>query len=145
MEEQKKKSWFGRNWPWAVPAGGCLTLIIIAAIGIGAVFVKMPELLNNLEPITYGITEASTNEYVIEALGEPIEGDRHGETKGDIDFKNKNSDINISMPLKGPKGTAELVIKGKKENDEWIYEKLVIIVNETGEEINLLENTSGDF
>ena len=34
MEEQKQKSWLGKNWPWVVPVGGCLTLIIVIGVMI---------------------------------------------------------------------------------------------------------------
>ena len=36
MEEVKQKSWFGRNWVWVVPLGGCLTIIALFVLGIGA-------------------------------------------------------------------------------------------------------------
>ncbi|MFT4699310.1 MAG: hypothetical protein ACI9SJ_002476 [Flavobacteriaceae bacterium] len=31
MEEQRK-NWFGRNWKWAVPTFGCLTIIILSIV-----------------------------------------------------------------------------------------------------------------
>ena len=145
MEEQKQKSWFARNWPWAVPVGGCLTLIIVVSIMIGVAVVKMPELLNNVEPIQHGITQTMSNDDVREAIGEPIEVDRYGETEGTFDIKNDNSEINMTFPLKGPKGTASLIIRGAKENDQWTYSELYVEIHSSGTRINLLESTSNDL
>jgi len=139
MEVEKQKSWFKRNWPWVVPVGGCLTLIIIAAIGIGTVFLKMPEILDNVEPIQYGITRAIASEDLKEAIGEPIDVDRYGNTEGTFDIKNENSEVDLVFPLKGPKGKASLLIKGKKINGEWMYEELSATLEDSDKKINLLD------
>ncbi len=38
MENAQQKSWFGRNWRWVLPVGGCLTVILLFVFGIGALF-----------------------------------------------------------------------------------------------------------
>ena len=41
------------------------------------------------------------------------------------------------FPLKGPKNTATLHINAEKENNEWSYNELYILVKSTGEKIEL--------
>ena len=62
-------SWWKRNWKWALPAGGCLTLIlvIIAVVGFGAFKVVQ----NVKENTKYDevIAKVQTHQEVIDALG----------------------------------------------------------------------------
>lgn len=132
-----QKSWFGRNWLWFVPTVGCLGFILLIIFGIGAAIFGVSNMINNATPVEYAIEKASTNEKVIEWLGEPIEKD--GIPSGNISFKNDNGEVDFSIPLKGNKGEGTLIIRGIKVNGEWVYEDLYVRIKETQEEINLLE------
>jgi len=33
-----EQGWWKRNWSWAVPVGGCLTVLIIIGVSIGSIF-----------------------------------------------------------------------------------------------------------
>jgi len=37
-EHTQQKNWFVRNWLWVVPVGGCLTIILLFVLGVGAIF-----------------------------------------------------------------------------------------------------------
>jgi hypothetical protein len=137
MEEQQK-SWFRRNWPWVVPLGGCLTLIVLAIFSIGALFYGVSEVLTGSEPYEYAIQKANTNEHLIEAMGEPIES--NGMMNGSLNYKNKNGTADFSIPIKGPKGEGALYVMGSKENDQWSYSKLYVLTTKVAEPINLLED-----
>jgi len=50
MEVQQKKSWWGRNWPWVLPVGGCLTVILLLVFGVGAIFFGVTNALKNSTP-----------------------------------------------------------------------------------------------
>ena len=52
MEAQKQKSWFGRNWPWIIPVGGCLTVILFFVFGIGAIFFGVSKVMKNSAPLS---------------------------------------------------------------------------------------------
>ena len=137
MEEQQK-SWFRRNWPWVVPLGGCLTLIVLAIFSIGALFYGVSEALTGSEPYEYAMQKANTNEQVIEALGEPVES--NGLMNGTFNFKNNKGTADFSIPIKGPKGEGILYVMGSKENDQWSYSKLYVLTTKDAEPINLLED-----
>ena len=71
MKEQK--SWFSRNWIWAVPSCGCLVIILLFISGIGALFFGASSFFKNATPYEYAVEQAKTNKEVIEILGESIE------------------------------------------------------------------------
>lgn len=137
MEEVRQKSWFGRNWIWVVPVGGCLTLIIIGLIFIGTLFFGVTRMFKNSTPYEYALEQASQNREVTLILGDAIESD--GIISGNISIDNNSGIANFSIPIKGSKGEARIYVVAEKRNGEWIYEKLYVLIKETQEEINLLE------
>ena len=137
MSEQGQKSWFGRNWLWFIPLTGCLGFILLIVLGIGAAFFGVSKMINNSTPVEYAIEQASKNELVIENLGEPIE--KYGIPSGNISLKNDGGNVDFSIPIRGNKGEAILVVRGIRVDGKWIYEDLYVIIKETQEEINLLE------
>lgn len=137
MEEVRQKSWFGRNWIWVVPVGGCLTLIIIGMVFIGSIFFGVTKMFKNATPYEYALEQASQNREVILILGNTIESD--GMISGNISIDNNSGSADFSIPIKGSKGTGRVFVVAEKKNGEWIYEKLYVLIKETQEEINLLE------
>lgn len=137
MEEVRQKSWFGRNWIWVVPVGGCLTLIIIGMVFIGSIFFGVTKMFKNATPYEYALEQASQNREVTLILGNTIESD--GMISGNISIENHSGYADFSIPIKGSKGTGRVFVVAEKKNGEWIYEKLYVLIKETQEEINLLE------
>lgn len=135
MENQK--SWFGRNWPWVLPVGGCLTIILLFIFGVGAAIFGVSEALKGSEPYEYAVEEAKHSEALIAVIGEPVQTD--GFMEGTVNFKNNSGRVDIKIPLRGPNGAATIEVKGTKEDGVWTYEKLYVIIKETNEKINLLE------
>lgn len=137
MEEVRQKSWFGRNWLWVLPVGGCLTVILLFVFGIGAAIFGATKMMKNNEAYEYAFEQASHNEELIAVIGEPIE--TNGIMQGTINYNNGVSSADIMIPLKGPNGEASVSVKGEKRDSTWVYEKLFILIKDTQEEINLLE------
>ncbi|GAA3600339.1 cytochrome c oxidase assembly factor Coa1 family protein [Flavivirga amylovorans] len=137
MEDIKRKSWFGRNWPWVLPVGGCLTIIILFALGAGAIFFGVSKIFKSSAPYTYAVERAFENEDVIDFLGEPLETD--GIISGNISLKNDEGEADFEIPIAGKNGDGSIIVVANKINDEWVYEKLYVLIKETKEEINLLD------
>ncbi|MEM9679151.1 MAG: cytochrome c oxidase assembly factor Coa1 family protein [Bacteroidota bacterium] len=137
MDDNKQRSWWSRNWPWVVPVGGCLILIILGILGIGGLIFGVTSMIKNSAPYEYALEQAKQNEDVIYALGEPIE--TNGIMQGNLSFENDNGEVDIRIPIKGPMGEADIIVVGEKYDGEWSYEKLYVLIKETQEEINLLE------
>lgn len=139
METVNHKSWFGRNWLWVIPVGGCLTVIALFVFGIGAAIFGVSKALKNSTPYVYALELANNNSEVTAALGENIETD--GIFKGDISLKNNSGHADLRIPIEGDIGKGTIVLKGDKYDDDWIYEELYIIIKDTQESINLLEKS----
>lgn len=132
-----KKSWFGRNWPWVVPVGGCLTIILLFIFGIGAAIFGVSKLITNSTPYSYALELAKDDPNVISILGDPIE--TNGIMSGSLSFENNDGEVDIKIPIKGPNGEGSIIVIGEKYDGEWIYEKLYVLIKETNEKVNLLE------
>lgn len=139
MSEHKQKSWFGRNWPWLIPVGGCLTVIVLFVVGIGAAFFGVSKMINNSEPFEYAIAQASENKIVLEHLGEHIE--TNGMMNGNLSYSNDDGEIDIVVPIKGTKGEGVLTVVGTKTDGDWSYETVYITIKATNEKINLLDQS----
>ncbi|KAB1160756.1 hypothetical protein F7018_02450 [Tenacibaculum aiptasiae] len=142
MDEKHEKSWFGRNWMWAVPVGGCgcgcLLIVLFFVFGIGAAIFGVSKMIDNATPIEYAMEQVRNNEKVISLLGDNIE--KYGIPSGNISLRNNDGDVDFSIPIRGSKGEGTLIVKGIKTDGEWVYEDLYVRIKETQEEINLLEN-----
>lgn len=141
MEETSQKSWFSRNWMWAVPVGGCgcgcIGIILFFVFGVGAAIFGVSKLIDNATPVEYAMEQVRNNEKVKFLLGDEIE--KYGIPSGNISLSNDDGDVDFSIPIRGDKGEGTLIIKGIKSNGEWIYEDLYVRIKETQEEINLLK------
>ncbi len=136
--EENNKGWFARNWKWVVPTGGCLGIIIFIVVIAGAMFSGITSLFENSTPYQEAMTTLKSNPEVIELLGEPIEIE--GEIKGGINIQNDGGNATFEIPVKGPKEKALYSVVAQKVNGEWSYLVLNIFVEDTHEEIDILEN-----
>jgi hypothetical protein len=138
----ERPSWWKRNWKWAVIVGGCLTIIILFIGLIAAGIFGVTKMFSGSEPYTYALEKTTTNEQVIELLGEPIE--IIGMMQGSLNFSNGDGEADISIPIKDPNGKGKIYIVGSKRNDVWTYSELEVRIEENSEVINLLdENLDG--
>lgn len=131
------KTWWQRNRKWFVPTG-CLSLIALAVIFIVAIFFTVTTMMKKSTPYIESYEAATTNSYVIDRLGEPIE--QNGMLQGNISITNNTGEATISIPLEGPKGTGTIYVSANKYNETWTYSKMSIYIDSTQETINLLED-----
>ncbi len=137
MEDIKQKSWWGRNWLWVLPVGGCLTVIVLVVFGVGALFFGVTKLLKESTPYEQAMTLTNNNTEVIALLGEPIETD--GMTNGNISLANDEGEAHIKIPIKGSIGKAKVIVKAQKTNGVWSYDELYVLIKETQEKIHLID------
>lgn len=136
MTEVQQKSWFKRNWLWFVPTMGCLTLIVLFLLGIGSLIFGITNMISDSEPAQYALEIATESLVVIEALGEPIED---GIASGSISFNDGDGDADLRIPISGPKGSATLRVVGEKYDGSWSYEKIYVILGDSDQRIDLLQ------
>lgn len=136
MDTIQDKSWFARNWGWAVPLGGCLTIIILFFVFLGSLIFGVNELITESTPHQDALARVNEDDYIVNILGEPIE--TNGIMNGNLSYKNNTGSADISIPIKGPDGEAQLYVVGTKLNDQWTYKEMYVIINATNEQIDLL-------
>jgi len=78
---------------------------------------------------------AQENPAVIEAIGSPIS--QTGIVSGNSNVNGATGELNLSIPLRGPKGKATLYVEAKKSADIWYFQTMVVKIEKTGERIDL--------
>ncbi|QWF17293.1 cytochrome c oxidase assembly factor Coa1 family protein [Lysobacter capsici] len=142
MNDRPNPGWWSRNWKWFVPTG-CLTVILIAAlllfglIGLGIKGVS--SLMGSSEPVRHAIALAQANPAAVAALGTPLEPGMM--INGTLQTDNSSGHADLSMPLKGPKGSGRVYIKGEREADRWTYSLIELAIDASGDRIDLLGGT----
>jgi hypothetical protein len=115
---------------------GCLTVIVLFFLGIGTLIFGITNMISDSEPAQYAIEKAAESPIVIEALGEPIED---GIASGSISFNNGDGDADLRIPISGPKGSATLRVVAEKYDDSWSYEKIYVILSDSRQRIDLMQ------
>ncbi|PCI07298.1 MAG: hypothetical protein COB73_08515 [Flavobacteriaceae bacterium] len=134
---EKEKSWFSRNWVWAVPGCGCVGVILFVVFGLGAAFFGLKNFVTNSTPYEYAVEQAVNNPEVIQILGDPVETD--GMMSGNVSIQNESGNANFTVPLKGANGFGTLVVVAERFDGKWVYEDLYVDVHETLERVDLLD------
>lgn len=130
-------SWWKRNWKWAVPVGGCLTIIIVfIVVAVGGIY-TLAQGVKEGSGHDAALKRAQENTQVIEALGTPIESDGFGSYN--ISFDNSIRTAHATIPIQGPEGEATIHVTTRGKGDDLIYEVLEVTITESGEIIDLQE------
>lgn len=133
-----RKSWFKRNWKWAVPVGGCFLIIIALVMFAGSLILGISSMVSESQAYEDAMASAQQNERLIELIGEPIE--TSGISSGNIQYSNGAGNADLSIPIKGPIGEATIRVIGSGKNDNWRYEIMEVTVSGNDETIDLLED-----
>ena len=131
----ERPSWWKRNWKWAVPAGGCLTIIIIAVVLIVGGAFAFANKIKTASGSDEALIQVQSNQEVIAVLGTPIESDGFGSFNISINNGVKRS--NATTPIKGPNGTGVIHIITSGEDDEKVYEVYNVTVDGSDQVIEL--------
>ncbi|WP_299674463.1 cytochrome c oxidase assembly factor Coa1 family protein [uncultured Dokdonia sp.] len=134
MEEEIRQSWWKRNWKWALPSGGCLTILIVIAIFIGVAFNKVSKRTSIVAYINI-VTKLQTNKEVAQALGKPIEILEEG-----YDPESSKDHLDIQMQLDGQKADGTLIAKAEKIDGEWVYSMCIITIEGTNQVIDIKDS-----
>ena len=129
-----QRTWWGRNWIWVVPTScvGCLLLPVGCVTALGFLLFGF---LRSSEPYALALERARQEPRVIEALGEPIEVGWM--MQGSINFDGDSGHADFSIPLTGPRGSARVHVVAERAAGEWVYERLEVEIDATGERIDL--------
>lgn len=140
MEEQgDHRSWFDRNWKWVVPGGGCLIILIVGIVFFMGMVGGITSLFKDSTPYKQAIELAEENPQVNQMLGTPLESD--GMISGNIRKGSDENSAQMSVPVKGPKGEASILFDAVQRNDNWKFNELFVIPDQTRDTIWLIRPT----
>lgn len=143
MNDRPNPGWFARNWKWLVPSG-CLTVVLLFAlvvfVVVGFGIKGITGMMKSSEPVTHALRLAQGNQDVTDALGVPLE--TGGMISGNISTTNADGQANLQVPLKGPKGTGTIYVKGEREADRWTYSLIEVEIEADGSRVDLLEGSA---
>lgn len=143
MENVKQKSWFGRNWLWVLPVGGCLTVIILFVFGVGAVFFGVKKAFEESTPLKVAFEQIENHPKANEAIGDSF--DVEGMPQGNMSFSNDDGTFDAKIPIKGSNGEGTLVIKANKKDGVWTYHDLFLVTKTEQDTIHLEKPLLDDF
>jgi hypothetical protein len=114
----------------SVPLCGCLVaavVVFMVAIVVAAVALELPALMKSNEAYQEELARAQADPRVRDALGEPVVDGwmPTGRVQsGDIGF------VDLSVKLKGPKGTGTLNIQATRSAGVWTFQSLDVRLSE---------------
>jgi hypothetical protein len=135
MAEQAKRSWWGRNWKWVVPAG-CLVPVVICGGFVALLFTVVFGAIKSSGPYTESLALVKQHPEARQLLGAPIEPGFF--VAGSINVSGTSGDADIYYSVSGPKGEATVYVVAVKKAGEWDFETLILASKETGDRLDLL-------
>ncbi len=124
-EQPPRRSWWSRNWKWALPVG-CLLPILVCGGGFAvlflAIFGAVSGAVKSSEPYQEAMSRARANPEVVAALGEPIEPGWM--ISGNISVSGPSGNVDVSIPISGPKGSGTLYVVGTRAAGRWQYQTM---------------------
>ncbi|MFD0799030.1 cytochrome c oxidase assembly factor Coa1 family protein [Maribacter chungangensis] len=135
-------SWWKRNWKWALPLGGCLSLVVVFILFIASIFYGVTAALEESQPYEYALETINQDTEITSVLGTPIVKD--GMVQGSYKNTNGAKTADMKIPVSGPKGSGTLFVKATGTGDDWNYDVIRIEIKDD-ESIDLLPEESEDY
>lgn len=136
-----QRGWWSRNWLWFVPT----LLLGLALVCCGGpallVFGKMKG-LSSSEPCQMAIKAVQNDPQVKAALGEPITPSML--VAGAVNISGESGEANLTFPVTGPKGTAIVLVVGKRVAGKWGLPDLRVTLPD-GKQIKIDTSNEGDL
>jgi hypothetical protein len=133
------RNWWQRNWKWFVPTG-CLTLIAMGVAFVALIVVAVFGAMKSSDAYKIAVTRAKNDERVVRAIGKPMSEGLF--ISGNTNVTGASGEADLAIPISGPKGKAKIYAVATKSAGEWVYSKLVVRVESTGETIDLNEESA---
>ena len=122
-----QRSWWSRNWKWALPVGCLLPLVLCGGGILVFVFViygAVTGAIRSSDAYQEGMNRARSNPEVVAALGEPIESGFW--ISGSINVNGPSGNVDVSIPISGPKGSGTLYVVGTRNAGRWQYSTMEV-------------------
>jgi hypothetical protein len=133
------RSWWQRNWKWAV---GCLTILALVAVLMASIALFVFTMFRHTDVFREAIARAEANPQVRTELGEPI---REGWwVMGQVRITGPSGRANLAISLKGSRKDGTLYAVARKSAGIWKYDTLEVAVEGRPGRISLLVGEGRD-
>lgn len=127
MEQPPQRSWWSRNWKWALPVG-CVLPVLLCGGGIAVFFFliygAVTGAIKSSDAYAESMAQARSNPEVVAALGEPIESGMW--ISGRFSVNGPSGSLDVSIPISGPKGSGTLHVIGTRSAGRWQYSLMAV-------------------
>lgn len=115
--------------------GGCLALLAVPVVLVTVLFVGIFASLRMSQPCEDALRAAQASTELKETIGEPMS--LGWLVSGSMNTNNGRGGAELSMTVEGPKGTAEVEVRGTSADGVWSYQTLTARPSEGGRVIQL--------
>lgn len=133
QEPQPQKGGCGGAGKWI--ACGCIVAFLALCAFVGGILWFVVFAIRSSDVYAGAMERAHQDPRVIEAIGEPIEPGWFPD--GSLHVDNDNGSANMRIPIKGPKGKANIHAVATKARGVWTYTTLTV-TTESGQTFDLL-------
>ena len=122
-----QRSWWSRNWKWALPVGCLLPIVLCGGGFLALVFLIFGAVTGSIkasDAYMEGMARARANPEVVAALGDPIESGFW--ITGNISVEGPSGNVDVSIPISGPKGSGTLYVVGTRSAGRWQYSTMEV-------------------
>jgi hypothetical protein len=132
-------NWLERHW-WKLLIALLLGGIGISVVCCGGIVFAIFGSLRSSEVVTMTIDRLAAEPAVIDHTGEPISAGWF--VLGSIHWNNDAGSASLSIPIKGPDGTAEASVEATRQSGRWHIDALTVKLEGSGEVIDLVSPTT---
>src|SRR3954462_3571589 len=133
------RNWWQRNWKWFVPTG-CLTLIALGLVFVVCIVFIVFGALKSTDTYKTAVSRAKSDARVQQAIGTPIE--TGWLVSGSTNVTAGSGSSELTIPIEGPRGKANIYVVATKSAGEWEYSKMVVKVEGSAATIDLNEEAN---
>ena len=129
------RGWWQRNWKWFVPTGCCLTPLVLGGVFAAFMVLVVFGAMKQSDAYKMAVARAKSDPRVTSALGTPItEG---WFLSGKTSVNGGSGEADLTIPISGPKGKANIYAIATKSGGDWTFSKLSVKIEGSGETIDL--------
>lgn len=135
-ELPRRRNWFARNWKWLVPVG-CLVPLLMCTGIVVLLFTVVFGAIKSSDPYQAAINAAQSSPAATASLGSPIKPGLI--VTGEININGSSGDVDLAIPVSGPKGKGTIYVAGHRSAGKWTYTTLELAVPGSTERTPLLQ------
>ncbi|MGQ9829301.1 MAG: cytochrome c oxidase assembly factor 1 family protein [Roseiflexus sp.] len=116
------------------------TIFVVVGVCAAGIIFGVLSLFRNSDVAQQALERAQRDPQVEASLGRPIEIGWFLPT-GSLSTNNDGSgEVNLTLPISGPRGSGRLYVSGVRTRGAWEYDRMVVTVDGTGQQIDLLRD-----